>query len=74
MDIKGFIIFYINFPDNAKDITATLDFAKTYNKEVIDKLRDNNYEFMFVPTTNESSRVEKINLIDVAQTSHESDA
>ena len=63
MAIKGFITFYINyFPELNPDVQQTIDFAKTYNKEAIEKLRAADYEVMFVPTVKEASRVEKIDL------------
>jgi predicted fused transcriptional regulator/phosphomethylpyrimidine kinase len=59
--IKGFITFYVNFfPDLNQDIKQTLDMAANYNKETIEKIKEANYEVMFVPTTKEASRVEKV--------------
>jgi hypothetical protein len=63
MALKGFITFYINFfPELGQDVKPILDLTQNYNKEVIDKLRAVDYEVMFVPTTKEASRVEKVDL------------
>jgi hypothetical protein len=63
MALKGFITFFINFvPGVEQDVKQTLDLAANYNKDVIEKLRAADYEVMFVATTKEACRVEKIDL------------
>jgi hypothetical protein len=63
MALKGFITFYVNFfPDLGQDIKAILDLTANYNREAIEKVRAADYEVMFVATTKEASRVEKIDL------------
>lgn len=63
MALKGFITFYINFfPELNQDVKVMMDMTQNYNKDVIEKLRAADYEVMFVPTTKEASRVEKIDL------------
>ena len=63
MALKGFITFYVNFfPELGQDVKSTLDLALSYNKEAIEKIRAADYEVMFVATTKEASRIEKIDL------------
>lgn len=59
---KGFIVFYINyFPElnqNSDDIVKAIRAA---NQEALDKIKaEGLYDIMFVPTTKEATRVEKI--------------
>lgn len=63
MAMKGFVTFYVNYsPDFGASPQEILDLWKTYNKETVEKLRAADYEVMFVVTTKEASRVEKIDL------------
>lgn len=63
MALKGFITFYVNyFPDLGQNPQEMLDLWKSYNKETIEKIRAADYEVMFLATTKEASRVEKIDL------------
>jgi len=63
---KGFITLYVNFhpefPLNPKEIISLI---QKFNQEVLKQIaEDSRYQFMFVPTTKESSRVEKIDYND----------
>lgn len=62
--IKGFLTFYINFdPEMAQgNIQQWLDLAAHYNKAALDRIRAENYEIVWVATTREASRVEKVDL------------
>lgn len=60
--MKGIITFYINFhPENGQDVNETIDLIKTANKEVLDLItKDTGYRIVFIPTTKEACRIEKI--------------
>jgi hypothetical protein len=59
--MKGFVIFYVNHsPANGDNIETMFNVIKTQNKELLDKLKNGGYDIMFVPTMQESTRVEKI--------------
>lgn len=61
---KGILVFYINyFPDSGQKVEDIINIVRQQNKDLIDKLEGNgegDYKVMFVPTTKEASRVEKI--------------
>jgi predicted transcriptional regulator len=61
--LKGFVTFYINyFPDLEQNSEQLLVLMKSQNKELIERLREADYEVAFIITTKESTRVEKIDL------------
>jgi hypothetical protein len=59
---KGFIVFYINFfPEQGQNVDETITLIRNQNKALLDQLKaDGEYDVMFVPTTKEASRVEKV--------------
>jgi hypothetical protein len=59
--MKGIIVFYINFfPEYKQSVDDTLTLVKNHNRDLIEKVKNSDYDVMFVPTTKEASRVEKI--------------
>lgn len=60
--MKGYVIFYINFfPDLGQDMETIFKMIVSHNKEMLDKVREQGeYDIIFVPTTKEATRVEKI--------------
>lgn len=60
--MKGFIVFFVNFfPEQGQDVEATINVIRNQNKAIIDKITtETGYEVMFVPTTKEATRVEKV--------------
>jgi hypothetical protein len=60
--MKGYVIFYINFfPDLGQDMETIFKMIISHNKEMLDKVREHGeYDIIFVPTTKEATRVEKI--------------
>ena len=57
--MKGIIVFYVNVED-AENETDYLKIAKSVNSSLLERLTAAGYEAMFVPVTNESCRVEKV--------------
>jgi len=59
--LKGVMMVYVNyFPELNQTLEGTVNFAKSINAELYDKIRENGYEVMFIGTTKEGTRVEKI--------------
>lgn len=60
--MKGYVIFYINFfPDLGQDMETIFKMIVSHNKEMLDRLKEHGeYDIIFVPTTKEATRVEKI--------------
>jgi len=60
--MKGYVVFYINFfPDLGQDIETIFKMIISHNKDMLDKAREHGeYEIIFVPTTKEATRVEKV--------------
>lgn len=60
--MNGFITLFINFTDsNDLDQDKVLKIIKDLNKKSLDKIAsDNQYDIMFVPTTKEATRVQKV--------------
>lgn len=59
--MKGFIVFFINyFPDLGQDIEQSIQIMRVINTEVIKKFNEYGYEVMFIGTTKEGTRVEKV--------------
>jgi len=59
--MRGILTFYINFlsEDSQEERIQTMKTAKEFNKEMIQRIeKEENYIVMFVPTSNESSRIE----------------
>jgi len=52
------VIFYIN--NASENMEGMISIIKNQNKEVIEELTTQGYKVMFVPTKDESTRVEKI--------------
>ena len=59
--MKGFIVFYVNyFPDLNQTAEEVLNLHKMHNKVVVEKVQESGYEVMFVATTKEACRVDKV--------------
>jgi len=59
--MKGILTFFVNFfPENGENAQETLQFIKEFNKDLIEQCTANDYGVMFVPTTKEASRLEKV--------------
>jgi len=60
--LKGVVVFFVNlYPDMGQDVYTTMKMVKEMNKPVADNLsQDGQYVVLFVPTTKEASRVDKI--------------
>lgn len=59
--LNGIIVFYINFfPENGQDAETTINLVRNQNKALEERVKESGYDLMFVPTTKEASRVEKI--------------
>lgn len=61
--MKGIVTAYINFPlgESKEVIQSHLTLLKELNKELFAKIeKDKEYHLVFVPTTGESSRFEKM--------------
>lgn len=59
---KGIITFYINrpvFKDSDEHVHA-VEMQKKINKDLIAKLEEMGYMIMYMTTTGESSRIEKV--------------
>lgn len=58
---KGMIIIYLNdLAFQGFDDAKIIEFAKNMNKQLIEESLENGYTMFFIPTTNEASRMEKI--------------
>lgn len=61
--MRGFTVCYQNItPEIEGNKDAIFQFVKTYNKDLLTKLVGCGYEMMFVPTYNEASRIEKVDM------------
>lgn len=61
--MKGLIVFYVNHhPENGDDPMTVIELIQKYNKEIIEKLTEEGYKMVYVPTINESTRVDRVNL------------
>lgn len=59
--MKGFVVFYINFfPELGQNVEEILALMKKFNADVITKIQEDGYNVMFVGTTKEATRVEKV--------------
>ena len=59
--MKGIIVFYINFfPELGQKEDEVLEKLKNFNSEVIKNVEKEGYSCMFLATTKEAARVEKI--------------
>lgn len=60
--LKGIVVFFVNmYPDLGQQIEPTLKMFKESAKSLIDRLQaDGRYVIIFVPTTKEATRVEKV--------------
>ncbi len=60
--LKGVVVFFVNlYPDMGQDVYTTMKMIKEMNKPLTDNLsEDGQYVVLFVPTTKEASRVEKV--------------
>jgi hypothetical protein len=63
-EFKGFMSLFVNFhPEVRLDVQETINLIKTLNAESISKIvEDGQYQLIFVPTTKEASRIEKVDL------------
>lgn len=67
MVTKGIIIFYVNVnPEYMKDIKPQelIDITRENNVENIIRYKEEGWDVMFMPTVGESSRCEKVDLIE----------
>lgn len=58
--MKGFVVFYVNFPTLGQDALDTLKLIKSQSTEMIEKCNADGYDVMWMPTQNEASRVDKV--------------
>lgn len=60
--MKGIITCFVNFAETAVDAEKDQKFQylQAINKDLFTMLRKDGYEIMFVPTYNESTRMEKL--------------
>lgn len=61
-ELQGLVVFYINvYPELGQQIETTVQLMKTMNKQLVQRLLDEGgYLSLFVPTTKEATRVEKV--------------
>ena len=64
--MKGILTFYVKYvPDKGETPEQVIDLIKSLNSEVFEKIKeDGEYLVMFVPTTGESSRLERTEFPD----------
>lgn len=59
--MKGFITFYVNFPEYREEIVKPmLQMIRNENEAVVSKLLEDGYMVIFFPTHGEACRVDKI--------------
>ena len=60
--MKGIIVIYVNYhPEDGETAADCINFIHNQNKELIEAMaREADYRAMFVPTTKEACRIEKI--------------
>lgn len=60
--LHGIVMLYVNmYPDLGQDIESTMKMVKEMNKPLIERLaEDGRYVVLFIPTTKEATRIEKI--------------
>lgn len=60
--LQGVVFFFINvLPDLDQDIEETVNMIKTFNGPLVQKIHaDGRYVCMFVPTTKEATRIQKV--------------
>jgi len=59
---KGIITFYINRNDfvSVEDQIAAVELQRKLNADLLEELKKLGYQTLFLTTTNESTRIEKI--------------
>ena len=59
--MKGLVTFFVNFvPEKGPTADDLIQVIRENNKELIQNLKNEGYEIMYVPVTGESSRVEVV--------------
>ncbi len=59
--MKGIIVFYVNFfPELQQNEVEVLEKMQKFNSNMISKIEAEGYSCMFLATTKEATRVEKI--------------
>jgi len=60
--LHGVVVLYVNmYPDLGQDIEVTMKMVKEMNKPLVDRLdEDGRYVVLFIPTTKEATRIEKV--------------
>lgn len=57
----GIVTFYVNVnKSEGQDLTQTVELFRLANKELLESVKDSDYQIAIVPTTKEACRVEKI--------------
>lgn len=59
--MKGFLAIYVNGGEEEK-VKALINLFKQENKELLERLPETGYAAMFIPTSDEATRIEKIDL------------
>lgn len=61
--MRGIVSFFINYvPGEEPKPEVLLDLIRKYNSDLLNKLENEGYKIMFIPTVRESSRIEIVKI------------